>query len=57
MHFEKKDFPLIRVREHLETGPIVLVTSRHEGRSSPSAASPTILLSKTATSGCPIRRA
>jgi hypothetical protein len=27
MRFEKKDFPLIRVREHLETGPIVLVTS------------------------------
>jgi flavin reductase (DIM6/NTAB) family NADH-FMN oxidoreductase RutF len=33
MRFEKKDFPLIRVREHLETGPIVLVTSHHEGHS------------------------
>lgn len=33
MRFEKKHFPLIRIREHLETGPIVLVTSHHEGRS------------------------
>jgi flavin reductase (DIM6/NTAB) family NADH-FMN oxidoreductase RutF len=29
----KKDFPVERAREHLETGPIVLVTSRHERRS------------------------
>ena len=33
MRFKKKDLPLTRVREHLETGPIVLVTSRHERRS------------------------
>jgi flavin reductase (DIM6/NTAB) family NADH-FMN oxidoreductase RutF len=33
MRFDKRNFPLIRVREHLETGPIVLVTSHHEGRS------------------------
>jgi flavin reductase (DIM6/NTAB) family NADH-FMN oxidoreductase RutF len=33
MRFEKNDFPLVRVREHLETGPIVLVTSHHERRS------------------------
>jgi flavin reductase (DIM6/NTAB) family NADH-FMN oxidoreductase RutF len=33
MRLKKKSFPLIRVREHLETGPIVLVTSRHERRS------------------------
>jgi flavin reductase (DIM6/NTAB) family NADH-FMN oxidoreductase RutF len=32
MRFEKNDFPLVRVREHLETGPIVLVTSHHEDR-------------------------
>ena len=33
MALRKKDFPLDRVREHLETGPIVLVTSHHEGKS------------------------
>lgn len=33
MRLEKKNFPLSRVREHLETGPIVLVTSHHEGSS------------------------
>jgi flavin reductase (DIM6/NTAB) family NADH-FMN oxidoreductase RutF len=33
MRLKKKNFPLIRVREHLETGPIVLVTSRYMRRS------------------------
>ncbi|CAH2404161.1 hypothetical protein MES5069_400143 [Mesorhizobium escarrei] len=33
MRLEKKDFPLIRVREHLETGPIVLMASHHKGYS------------------------
>ena len=33
MVLKKRDFPLARVREHLETGPIVLVTSRHKRRS------------------------
>jgi flavin reductase (DIM6/NTAB) family NADH-FMN oxidoreductase RutF len=33
MALRKRDFPLDRVREHLETGPIVLVTSHHEGKS------------------------
>lgn len=33
MHYKKRDFPLVRVREHLETGPVVLVTSRHKRRS------------------------
>ena len=28
----KKDFPLVDIRRHLETGPIVLVTSEQEGR-------------------------
>jgi flavin reductase (DIM6/NTAB) family NADH-FMN oxidoreductase RutF len=33
MRLKKKDFPLTRIREHLETGPVVLVTSRYTGRS------------------------
>jgi flavin reductase (DIM6/NTAB) family NADH-FMN oxidoreductase RutF len=33
MALKKHDFPLIRIREHLETGPIVLVASHHKGRS------------------------
>lgn len=33
MAFKKRDFPVERAREHLETGPIVLVTSRHQRRS------------------------
>jgi flavin reductase (DIM6/NTAB) family NADH-FMN oxidoreductase RutF len=33
MGFKKIDFPLARAREHLETGPIVLVTSRYKRRS------------------------
>ena len=32
MRYEKRDFPLVRAREHLETGPVVLVTSRVNGR-------------------------
>ena len=30
---QKPDFPLIDVRQHLETGPIVLVTSAWKGES------------------------
>lgn len=30
---DKKDYPLVDIRRHLETGPIVLVTSHAEGRS------------------------
>jgi len=30
---DKKDYPLVEVRRHLETGPIVLVTSAAGGRS------------------------
>lgn len=33
MTFDKKSFPLADIRRHLETGPIVLVTSRWKGRS------------------------
>ena len=29
--FRKSDFPLSEVRQHLETGPIVLVTSAWQG--------------------------
>lgn len=32
MSFEKKSYPLIDVRRHLETGPIVLVTSHWDER-------------------------
>lgn len=32
MRFKKKNLSLTRVREHLETGPIVLVTSQHANR-------------------------
>lgn len=32
MRYDKRDFPLGRVREHLETGPVVLVTSSLHGR-------------------------
>ena len=31
--FSKKDYPLIDIRRHLETGPIVLVTSNWNGKS------------------------
>jgi flavin reductase (DIM6/NTAB) family NADH-FMN oxidoreductase RutF len=30
--FTKKDFPLVDIRRHLETGPIVLVSSAWKGR-------------------------
>lgn len=33
MTYEKKDFPLHAVRQHLETGPIVLITSQEGSRS------------------------
>jgi flavin reductase (DIM6/NTAB) family NADH-FMN oxidoreductase RutF len=33
VRYSKKDFPLHTVRQHLETGPIVLITSRHGSRS------------------------
>ncbi|MFC0668547.1 hypothetical protein ACFSKY_01820 [Azotobacter chroococcum] len=29
--FEKSDYPLAEIRRHLETGPIVLVTSAWQG--------------------------
>lgn len=32
MTIEKKDFPLVDIRQHLETAPIVLVNSRWQGR-------------------------
>lgn len=31
-HSAKRDFPLSEIRQHLETGPIVLVSSAHEGQ-------------------------
>ncbi|GGE51321.1 flavin reductase [Agaricicola taiwanensis] len=31
-HYDKRDFPLSEIREHLEPGPIVLVSSALEGR-------------------------
>jgi len=33
MRRAKRDFPLAEIRRHLETGPIVLVTSQQDGRS------------------------
>ncbi|MBT2134197.1 flavin reductase family protein [Croceibacterium sp. LX-88] len=33
MPLDKRDFPLIDIRRHLETGPIVLVTSQWQGQS------------------------
>ncbi|WP_342251159.1 flavin reductase family protein [Sphingomonas sp. OTU376] len=33
MRYDKKNFPVIRSREHLETGPVILVTSSQSGRS------------------------
>lgn len=31
-HYTKKDYPLVDIRRHLETGPIVLVSSAWKGR-------------------------